>query len=39
MNKLTIIIPFLLEKEKVEQTLESMCQHLQEVDIILINDA
>lgn len=41
MNKrLTIIIPFLLEKEEVEQTLDNMFRFLlDEVDIILINDA
>lgn len=40
MKRLTIIIPFLLEKEELEQTLENMYQHLEEeIDLILINDA
>lgn len=40
MKRLTIIIPFLLEKEEVEQTLANMYQYLEdEIDVILINDA
>src|ERR1035437_1876874 len=36
---LTIIIPFLNEKEELEQTLEDIHQHLYElIDVILIND-
>ena len=40
MKRITIIIPFLKEKEEVEQTLEDMYRHLdEELDVILINDA
>lgn len=41
MNELTIILPFLNEKEEVQHTLDSIFSHLGErkVDVILINDA
>lgn len=41
MNELTVIIPFLNEKEEVENTIKSLLDHTPdiEVDIILINDA
>lgn len=40
MNKLSVIIPFLNEKNEVEATLKSLYEHTeQEFDVILINDA